>query len=81
LVCFRSLILPIQGKVVKLSDKLLKTGIYNNACLANFLRPRPVSRKTSEVGVKNLPCLSNKGASFEDFSLQARVFRAKRAQS
>jgi hypothetical protein len=59
----------------------LKTGIYNNACFANFPLPRPVSRKTSEVGVKNLPCLSDNGASFEDFSRQAQVFRVKRAQS
>jgi len=31
-------------------------------------RPCPVNRKISEVGVKNLFCLSDGGASLEDFS-------------
>ena len=31
-------------------------------------RPRPMSRKTSEVGVKKLSCLSDEGASLDGFS-------------
>jgi hypothetical protein len=41
------------------------------------LRPRLVSRKTSEDGVKNLLCLSDKGASLEDFRQRTPVFRVK----
>ena len=41
--------------------------------------PCPVSRKTSEGGVKNLFCLSRQ-VSLKDFSRRTLVFRAKRAQ-
>ncbi len=43
------------------------------------MRPRPVSRKTSEDGVKKSFLFEPK-ASLKDFSRQALVFRAKRAK-
>ena len=42
-------------------------------------RPRPVSRKTSEGGVKKSFLFELK-ASLKDFSRQTQVFRAKRAK-
>jgi len=42
-------------------------------------RPWPVSRKTSEGGVKKSFLFEPK-ASLKDFSRQTQVFRAKRAQ-
>jgi hypothetical protein len=42
-------------------------------------RPRPVSRKTSEDGVKK-SFLFEPQASLKDFSRRTLIFRAKRAQ-
>jgi hypothetical protein len=49
---------------------------FFTSCL---VRPRPVSRKTSEDGVKK-SFLSEPKASLKDFSRRTQVFRAKRAQ-
>jgi len=37
-------------------------------------RPRPVSRKISEVGVKNTHCLSDKGASLRILANERQFF-------
>lgn len=44
-------------------------------------RPRPISRKIREGGVKNRRCLSDVGASYDDLAVRTLIFRAKRAQS
>jgi len=44
-------------------------------------RPRLVSQKTREIGVKNRSCLSCAAASLNDLANRTLVFWAKQAQS
>ncbi len=46
---------------------------------SNFFndRSRPVSRKIREDGVKNYPCLSDKGASLDDSAVRKPNFSSK----
>jgi len=51
----------IEALVHEKNAKLLKSHRSED-------RPRPMSRKTSEVGVEKLSCLSDEGASLDGFS-------------
>ena len=62
---------------LKIEGRNIEKDNYQKSC--NFLndRPRPISRKIREDGVKNYPSMSDKGASLDDSAVRKPIFSSE----